>query len=227
MADARPPPPYPSDGLESRGARPGENEDDNSSPLDPAAIRELLSALARLARPHHHSTTEIPRETNTPISRNLTHVDPRHANYDEKKTVDYHIRQLPSGSALDFQHEGNMSQALSLDTTFLDWSQLAAGTCSSVLLWVSDPHGPRHDRHVEYDEFSYNEDGYICSFERNNSAETDEPPPLPGTLSYTPPRREIREHIVGNFSFFLFFFFPPNIFANTLYRSSKRAKAKS
>lgn len=188
IAMTDPSPPYPCDGPEDHRAQHGEYQEATSIPDDLVAIRALLLSLAR------HNSIEIPREANVlPTTRSLSDVDPKHSRYEEGKTVDYHIRQLPKGSTLE--SEGN--SPLRLDATSLEWGQLAVGI-SCVLLWTSDLHGPRHDRHVDYDEFSYNGDGHICSLEHRNPQATDELSQR-DALSNAPRRREIREHMVSNF----------------------------
>ena len=192
MAD--PSPPYPGDDPEVQLPPPNERQEATSVLDNLAAIRALLLSIAR-----HHSV-EIPREANAlPTAGSLSDVDPRRSRYEEAETVNYHIRQLPNGSAL----ESEGSPSLELDTSTLGWDQIPVGK-SNVLLWVSDcdPRGLRHDRHVDYDEFGYGEDGYICSLGRQDSLGTEDLP-RPGNSRYAPPPREIREHIVRGF------FFPP------------------
>jgi hypothetical protein len=141
---------------------------DPSAAGDLAAIHALLLAIAR------HNSIEIPKEAGSlATSGSTSDVDPKASSYDEAKTIDYHTRQ--PGTALTLQDKHDLGPGI-----------------SSGLLWVSDPF--RRDRHVDYGEYGYDENGYVCNL-GHRDAEGTQNAPQQGSANYAPRPRENKQHI--------------------------------
>ncbi|KAK3358108.1 hypothetical protein B0T25DRAFT_176863 [Lasiosphaeria hispida] len=165
MADPLPSPPVSM--AESHDAL-SRRDFDSSAAGDLAAIRALLLAIAR------HNLIEIPKEANSlATSRSISDVDPKESSYEEAKIINYRTRQ--PGTAITLQSRDDLGPGV-----------------SSGLLWVDTL---RYDRHVDYGEFGYDENGYICSLGHRDAVPMQDTP-QPGNESYVPPpHREIKEHI--------------------------------
>jgi hypothetical protein len=162
---------------------------DSSIASDLTAIRALLQAFAQ------HHLVEIPKEASSlAVSRSTADVDPRGSHYDEAKTIDYHIRHLSNQELTRHPSTGgdNPSSGPGTAASILQSEHFEPVVYSS-LLWMSDT--LRHDRHVDYDEFGYDENGYPCSLSHGDAAHTEDTP-RPGNTSYMPQPLEIKEHIV-------------------------------
>ncbi|KAK0711786.1 hypothetical protein B0H67DRAFT_685345 [Lasiosphaeris hirsuta] len=174
---------------------PGNHDAPPRRELDPnvagdlTAIRALLQAIAQ------HNLIEIPKEASSlAISRSTGVVDPSGSHYDEAETIDYHVRQLSNwGLTLHSSTGGdnNLSSEPGTAARIFQSKQLGQGISSS-LLWMSDT--LRHDRHVDYDEFGYDGNGYPCSLGHRDAVPMQDTP-RPGSTSYAPQRHEIKEHI--------------------------------
>jgi len=171
---------------------PGPGELNSSVASDLTAIRALLQAIAE------HNLIEVPKEASSlAISRSTADVDPGGDSYDEAETIDYHIRQLSNQklTRLSSKRGDSLTSKLGTAATLLRSDHLEPGIYSSVL-WESDT--LPHDRHIDYDEFGYDKNGYPCSL-RQGDAVPKQHAHRPRNTSYAPQPREIieiEEHIV-------------------------------
>ncbi|KAK4449748.1 hypothetical protein QBC34DRAFT_379809 [Podospora aff. communis PSN243] len=164
---------------------------DQNAASDLAAIRALLQAMTQ------HKLSKVPKDASShATSRSFDGVDPKRSHYDEARTINYHMRQLPSGFILHHSVgpesiEGNPEHETILLHPGSTSEDLKPGVYSGVS-WEFDPFQGNH--HVESSEFGYDEDGYICSLARYMAASTADPPHM-GNMGSSPRRRRIKEHI--------------------------------
>jgi len=165
---------------------------DSSVADDLMAIRALLQAIAQ------HNLIEVPKEASSlAISRSTADVDPEGDSYDEAKTIDYHVYQLSNQKLTRRSSKtgDNLTSKPGIAATILQSKHLEPSIYSSVS-WEYDT--LPHDRHVDYDEFGYEKNGYPCNL-RHGDAVSKQHTPRPRNTDYAPQPREIieiEEHIV-------------------------------
>ena len=155
----------------------------SSSSDDIGAIRALLLAIAR-----HHSI-DIRKEV-PPIGINTGAIDPKTACYDEDRTIEYRLRQLPRELSLRSQQIWRPTP-FKLNTTATKTRQDLKAGMSDVLSLTMDIHKLLDNGNVDYDELGYDESGHICRLAGRDAHHSG---------SAAMPDLDIRENIVS-FSF--------------------------
>ncbi len=131
-------------------------------------------------------------------------ADARMAHYDEAKTVDYQIRQLPTESTFSSPEWEEIFSPFRLSKPAVERQHHASGATN--LTWTIDPSARRNGAYVDYDEFGYDKDGYLCKLEADltpgvRRAGRSGPTYRSNDFGH---RTEISEHIVSSFSLLAF-----------------------
>lgn len=149
---------------------------------DPSHIDDLGAIRALLLATLRHHSIQIPKEA-TPLGITTGDVHPKKGVYDESRTIDYHITQLPRRLALSSQQSWHTHFKLSLTATTPVTRQTLEAGMSSVLSWSIHTRNLLQAGHIDYDAFGYDWDGNIRILVRHRS-------------SASSPDLQIREHIV-------------------------------
>ncbi|KAK0731874.1 hypothetical protein B0H67DRAFT_476402, partial [Lasiosphaeris hirsuta] len=125
---------------------------------------------------------------------------PKMAHYDRDETVDYQIRQLPAESVFSSPDWEDIfsESSVRLSKPVVERRYHASGT--PELTWKIDQPAQLNGAYVDYDEFGYDEDGYVCRLGPDLS-----PAAIRAACADGPPRRSedgglqraINEHIVS------------------------------
>jgi len=187
------------------GCTPGDRNADARSPQGQesvivehlAAIRVLLAAIAT------HSPIQIPSEVLPRPRISTGEADPNETLYDEKEVIDYQFRQLPMKLPLESPEWDDMffpfTGKLEPPTPTIHVPTrdgLPRGKLTNVLSWMLDDEAIRHGTYVDYSEFGYDVDGYVCNLKERPALGVGGLFRPRKPLGYRP-RHEVEEHIVG------------------------------
>lgn len=156
---------------------------DPASLDDLGAIRSLLTAIAE-----HHSI-DIKKDV-PPITISTGAIDPKEANYNEDRTIQYRLRQLPRELSLRPQQIWRPTP-FKLNIAAPETGQDLEAGMSDVLSLTMDIHKLLYNGNVDYDELGYDENGHICRLAGRDAHHSG---------SAAMPHMDIRENIVS-FSF--------------------------
>ncbi|KAK4199323.1 hypothetical protein QBC40DRAFT_176707 [Triangularia verruculosa] len=120
-----------------------------------AAIQKLLVAIAK------HVSVPIPREL-LPVKQ----AGPQKGHYDSRWTIDYQLRQLPTQWDFLSGIWRDLFIHFSLPEPAVVRHDLAGATgLAKALSWKIDKDASQNGAYVNYEEFGYDEDGYLSQVE--------------------------------------------------------------
>jgi hypothetical protein len=153
-----------------------------------AAIRALLVSIAK------HNGIQIPAEALL-----LGNSVSTKGSYESAKTIEYQLQQRPTKKTCSSTQWDEIFRPFGRADLVLERPDTVPETgLATVLLWTVPRDANLSSAYVNYDEFGYDQDGYVCKLQRGDpQSESSSNPSAPGVGLPAGNGRCIEEHIVS------------------------------
>ncbi|KAK3363171.1 hypothetical protein B0T25DRAFT_491624 [Lasiosphaeria hispida] len=158
-----------------------------------AAIHALMVAMAK------QNSIQIPAEALPARPRITDKIDPGRWRYESEKTINYQLQQRPIAEACSSEEWKQIFERFcSTGLTIARRDHPLSTDLVNILSWTVPQPKDLHPAQVDYDEFSYDEGGYVCRLRQEDLATTNasDPPRKPSETSPGSHGRVISEYMV-------------------------------